>query len=370
MRHENPNPEAGFSLAELMVAMVITLIVTGAIFGLLSSGQSAFKVQPERTERQQNIRTSMDLITRDAASAGVGMPPFIQAFTPGLNGVGTTTGPSGANTDEIEILANTGGFPNEPVCNTPGLSSTQVTMVRGVSNVPNGTSVLIFFADGTWTVRQVVSTNTNNSGSGACTAGDDHVQLNVNSGGDTSGNNCPGGVGCSGPGVCGPSGLGLGNAGDPPGGVIPPSPACGSVEPCCTVVSVGFGSLIRYRIRPDATETDDAGVFIPNLERSANGQPFQVVARGVEDLQVQYLNQAGAVTDNAPALDPAGADFTTLITQVRVTLTTRAATRRIQGATTSAAGGAALRGTLSSQASPRQELATLTTEGIPAPKWN
>ena len=138
---------------------------------------------------------------------------------------------------------------------------------------------------------------------------------------------------------------------------------------------VGFGSVVRYRIRPDATEKDDAGVFIPNLERSVNGQPFQVVARGVEDLQVQYLDQAGNVfptipVPGAPVVDATGVNFTTLITQVRVTLTTRAATRRLQGATTSAAGGAALRGSLSSQASPRQALATLTTEGIPAPKWN
>ena len=33
-------------------------------------------------------------------------------------------------------------------------------------------------------------------------------------------------------------------------------------------------------------------MLIPNLERSVNGATFQVVARGVEDLQVQYMKQA------------------------------------------------------------------------------
>ena len=155
MRHDNQNPEAGFSLAELMVAMVITLIVTGAIFGLLSSGQSAFKVQPERTERQQNIRTAMDLITRDAASAGVGMPSFVQTFTPGLDGVGTTTGPSGANTDEIEILANTGGFPNESACYPTGGRSTTRELFRSTSSLTSGGDVMVIFRDGSWTVRKV-----------------------------------------------------------------------------------------------------------------------------------------------------------------------------------------------------------------------
>ncbi len=368
MRQQIEHKEAGFSLAELMVAMVMTLIVTGAIFGLLGTGQSAFKVQPERTERQQNIRTAMDLIMRDAASAGVGMPAFIQTFTPGLDAAGTTNGLAGTPTDEIQMLANTAGFPNEPVCNAiGGGSSTQVKLMRGVSNIPDGTSVLIFFQDGTWTVRQVVSTNANNGGPGPCTV-DPHVQLDVNSGGDTSGNNCPGGA-CGGPGVCRQSGLGLGNAGDPLD-LIPATPACGMDNPCCTVGSVGFGELVHYRIRPDATEFDDYGVAIPNLERSVNGQPFQVVARGVEDLQVQYLDQAGNVTDNAPVVDATGVNFATLIVQARITLTTRAATRRLQGATTNAATGIALRGSLSSQATPRQALATLTTEGIAAPKWN
>ena len=35
--------EAGFSMVELLVAMVITLMISGAIFGLLTGGQNAFR---------------------------------------------------------------------------------------------------------------------------------------------------------------------------------------------------------------------------------------------------------------------------------------------------------------------------------------
>lgn len=353
MRHEIKHKEAGFSLAELLVAMVMTLLVTGAIFGLLSSGQSAFKVQPERTERQQNIRTAMDLITRDAASAGVGMPAFVQTFTPALNGVGTTTGPSGANTDEIEILANTTGFTNEPAC-FPTVGDF-ADLYRSTLSLTSGGDVMVIFRDGSWTVRKVTATSTTGA-VGNCT-GATHVQLTMASGGINPGN------------VCQPTNTvpALGNAGTSPQPAV-----CGN--PCCEVESIGFGSVVHYRIRPDATDVDDTGVAIPNLERSVNGGAFQVVARGVEDLQVRYLRAGPGSpppSDNAqPVVGGAVPDFNTLITQVRVTLSTRSANSRLQGATINAPAGTALRGSLSSQATPRQALATLTTEGIALPKWN
>jgi prepilin-type N-terminal cleavage/methylation domain-containing protein len=47
--------EKGFSLIELMVAMVVTLIISGAVFQLVTAGQSAFKKEPAVADRQQNI---------------------------------------------------------------------------------------------------------------------------------------------------------------------------------------------------------------------------------------------------------------------------------------------------------------------------
>jgi hypothetical protein len=295
---------------------------------------------------------------RDVGAAGVGMldpnyPNWIQLFTGGLDGIGPA-GPSG-NTDELEILSNNSGFDNEPVCNAlGGANSSQIKLVRGTSNIPDHSIVMVFFADGTWTLRQVVSTNSNNGGPGPCTAGTPHVQLNINQGaGDTSGHNTPGGS-------CQPSALGAGNAGDPLN-VIPPSPACNNADPCCTVTQVGFGSLVRYRIRNGADG-------VPNLERLENQQNPQVLARGIEDMQVQYIRTDGTVSDAAPA--PVSGNYNTLVTQVRVTLAARATAGKFQGATTAANAPMAIRASLTSQNSPRQVLWMLTNEAIPIPKWN
>ena len=75
--------ESGFSLIELLVAMLVTMIVSGAIFTLLNAGQGAFRREPELTDRQQNIRLAMDMIQRDIATAGAGMDPFEQSFSAG-----------------------------------------------------------------------------------------------------------------------------------------------------------------------------------------------------------------------------------------------------------------------------------------------
>src|SRR4029450_10027466 len=82
-----PRSEAGFSLVELLIAMLVTMVVSGAIFTLLSAGQGAFRRQPELTDRQQNIRLAMDLIQRDVVVGGSGLDPFEQAFS-ASDGVG------------------------------------------------------------------------------------------------------------------------------------------------------------------------------------------------------------------------------------------------------------------------------------------
>src|SRR5258708_12012800 len=61
----------------------------------------------------------MDLITRDVEGAGNGMPPFVQAFTNGLDAAGPA-GPGGVNSDYLEILTNDGLCPSLDVPGTPG----------------------------------------------------------------------------------------------------------------------------------------------------------------------------------------------------------------------------------------------------------
>jgi len=345
--------EAGFSLIELMVAMVITLIITGAMFGLLTSGQGAFRTQPERTDRQQNMRMAMDVIMRDVQSAGVGMPNFVQTFAQNLNAKGPGNGPAGQPWDEIEILSNTSGFSPEDACHTPGGGkASPLRLQAGKSNVTGG-PVMLFFWDGTYTVFYVTDTQKNSTTADNCEGGATHWQLNFN-----SGKNDPSGMNLA-TGICQPNSFGIGNAGT--GTKV--MAECGNKAPCCDVQYVTNGSVVHYKIELDSAN-------YPNLMRNENGGPFQMLARGIEDLQVQYVQADGTVSDGAPlVVDP---NYGSLITQARVTLSARATTERLQGATVGGTAGVALRGSLQSQASPRQALWTVTQES-PAPvtpRWN
>lgn len=349
---------SGFSLVELTIALVVTLIVTGAIYGLLTGGQSAFRLQPELTDRQQNIRVAMDLIMKDIANAGSGLPPFVQIFTRNLDACsscpngGAPMGLGGVRTDELEMLTNDGARDNEPVCATTGFgNSANIRLVRNAS--PMTGPVLIIFGDGTWTMMNITDTSEDSTGETNCTAGATKEKLNFNSGaGDASGMNLPGGT-------CQPNAYGVGNAGSPPLGAsitnCPGEPV--GPGPCCTANEVGFSQLVRYRIRNDATG-------VPELQRftSANfAAGFQTVARGIEDLQVQYTQASGAVSNGAPQV--LTNIWGSLTTQVQVTLSSRSEARNLSGSTADVNLGARVRGSLTYTGSPRSTLIGLSNQG-------
>jgi prepilin-type N-terminal cleavage/methylation domain-containing protein len=90
--------ERGFSLIEVLISIVITLIVMGAVFGLLTRGQRSFQREPEVADLQQSARTSLDLVARDILQGGAGLPPEFPAFSR-INGAG-----DGNPTDILEII--------------------------------------------------------------------------------------------------------------------------------------------------------------------------------------------------------------------------------------------------------------------------
>jgi type II secretory pathway pseudopilin PulG len=104
--HANPShsSQGGFSLVELVVAMTATLLISGAVFSLVSASSTAFRREPALADRQQNIRLAMSLIAQDVYCAGFGLPQFAQAFTNDLDALGPD-GPRGEQADELEIFA-------------------------------------------------------------------------------------------------------------------------------------------------------------------------------------------------------------------------------------------------------------------------
>jgi hypothetical protein len=130
------------------------------------------------------------------------------------------------------------------------------------------------------------------------------------------------------------------------------------------------GEIVRYRINLDADN-------IPNLERSAlGGQPdangnssWQIVARGVEDLQVEYENGAGWQDEPGPigcglnCATPTQAEIDTLVRRVRIRLSARVTGGgQLAGESTSVV-GTAVRGQLVTEIMPRPVAATLGMYG-------
>lgn len=66
--------EAGFSIVELLVAMLILLAVSGAVLGLLTPAAAAFETQPESGDVQQRLRVSAATLQKHLAAAGAGTP--------------------------------------------------------------------------------------------------------------------------------------------------------------------------------------------------------------------------------------------------------------------------------------------------------
>jgi len=64
--------QAGFSLIELSVAMVIFLIVMGAVFGVLQVGNMLRSTINNSSETVNNARVSVNSVGRDATNAGLG----------------------------------------------------------------------------------------------------------------------------------------------------------------------------------------------------------------------------------------------------------------------------------------------------------
>jgi Tfp pilus assembly protein PilW len=313
-----PNRSSGgFSVVELIVAMTATLVISGAVFGLVSAGNSAFRREPALADRQQNIRVAMNIIAQDIYRAGYGLPKFAQAFSDGLDGVGTL-GATGADTDELEIFA-AAECPALQICDIKGSGTVQIT-TREILSACYQFPALAILADQTiWSLGWAEKPGTGTTAS------------------------------CAGA----PAGAKNGHVNFPPGqSLVNPTQPFGSWQPEYMLL----GQAIRYRVKVDAEGT-------PNLERSAFGgqvdpdgnSTWQIIARGVEDLQVQYLNTTGW-HDEVGTI----ADMNTLVRRVRVRLSARTVEANLQGQSTSAV-GEAVRGQLMTEVAPR---AAVTTTGV------
>ncbi len=91
----------GFSLVEILVALLIMLVVSSALFGLMNSAQALFVVQAELPDMQQRLRVAADALGRDLLMAGGGsFPPIV----PHRRGLESPDAPGTFRSDCVSVL--------------------------------------------------------------------------------------------------------------------------------------------------------------------------------------------------------------------------------------------------------------------------
>ena len=364
--------QSGFSLVELMVAITVTLIIMGSVYGLIAQGQSAFGREPLLSDRQQQIRIAMDRIQRDVIVGGMSLGNYFETFTPGLNAVVPAGGTpvvgynaaanpakGGGDTDALEIRSMASECalvrlaPSNTIVAGPHLVGNALQNLDSFwsplpapqqSCFPDPGWVFLLYPDGRakfgWLSNHPLGTENASTFANPQPAGSQ-----INGAASPADINCSRWFGPASPNgaVC------------PPFPVPPPPPEPGNC-PACPPFAIQAAEIVRYQIGFDATDgvvglyrsptggMDPAGTLTdpPN----AAGQ-WQLVARGVEDLQVEYLSinsQAAAPADPwldtpAPILDnvvlgPETAanpgNFGNVVIGVRVTLWARAVGQNFQ----------------------------------------
>ena len=129
--------ESGFTLIEMLAALGIFLVVTGAAFSLLTSSQQRYRTDSEVLNSFQEARLGLDQMVRDINDAGFPPPSFANVDptkvtsapfawstgytvpTPCL--IGTAGGGTCVTPGDFDIIIETEPNPNDPAC-TPNCS--------------------------------------------------------------------------------------------------------------------------------------------------------------------------------------------------------------------------------------------------------
>ena len=73
--------DGGFTLAEALVALGLTLIVSMVFLALFRAGEASFRIEPELSAMRLDARAALDRIAADLQRAGSGLPVEIPVFT-------------------------------------------------------------------------------------------------------------------------------------------------------------------------------------------------------------------------------------------------------------------------------------------------
>lgn len=112
MRAGSYGPQGGFSMVDLLIAMLIFGVISGAILDLLTPATAAFDTQLEVSDLQQRLRVAVSTLQRDLASAGAGayggslgaLGDYLAPVLPYRWGASKPDPPGTFRTDTITVL--------------------------------------------------------------------------------------------------------------------------------------------------------------------------------------------------------------------------------------------------------------------------
>lgn len=307
-----PRSEQGFSVVELLIAMVIFLVITGAIYGLLEVGRIDRNRSSRRADVLKNARVAVHLIGRDALNAGLSYHRN-GAVTPDnfvANLLGVPADPDLDRDLLTSIVAGNNIYPNnlnaDPAVRTdsvsfafrdmdfnpdltrpPALQVGRLVMLRNVSSPagsPNVPRVETLDATGAAVAQRhhlyLVESDT--------------TQVAVMATGVPSLNRIDAAPGD-------PLGLNQALNGAGANGSVLRQCIDQNDENCTTyVASMKRFFLVQYRVKPDGTLVRVVfgnNVGAPDTEQIQE----QPLAYNVEDFQVEYVLKDGTVTDSPTA---------------------------------------------------------------------
>lgn len=139
--------EAGFSLIELMVVMVIAGLLLGGVYTMLIRQQQSYQTQDQVVEVQQNLRSSFIFLRYDLRMIGHGLAAGTAPISAHLNNQAGVFG-----TDAITFMSNVGPasvtIPNGAVSSYPLVTGSPVTVpVASVKGFPTATPYSVDLLD-------------------------------------------------------------------------------------------------------------------------------------------------------------------------------------------------------------------------------
>ncbi|MBX3299064.1 MAG: prepilin-type N-terminal cleavage/methylation domain-containing protein [Acidobacteria bacterium] len=320
-------PESGFSLLELMISLALFLIVTGAIFSVLSVARQSRSFVSENTGLNKNIRIALNMIGRDAYNAGYGYPLRNTVVLPD-DRVSLLLGiPSDVDTTRDVVPPIVSG--NDVTLNTfntaPDIRTDQVTFLYkdptfnliGAAGSEVSTPLPINAATTTSGIDEIIPLSGSNS---ACRVND--LYLVTGNTGSTLGVSTA---------LFGTNTVRFAN-GDPLGFNL--TGTSGPLRAITTPATLQRVQMVTYFVTADGTLT---------RRRYANVLPVaaftdEPLIYGVENFQIKYVMDDGSLSDN-PSAGPDGIPGTVddtqanlaAVRQIRVTVYVRSVDRTVSG---------------------------------------